>query len=47
MRHRIVHAYFDVDLEVVWQVVTTDLPGLLNMTNQAIQQLKSGDEKNE
>ncbi|USR92697.1 DUF86 domain-containing protein [Phormidium yuhuli AB48] len=47
MRNRIVHAYFDVDLDVIWQVVTTDLPGLLNATNQAIQQLTSGDEKHE
>jgi uncharacterized protein with HEPN domain len=29
MRDRLVHAYFDVDLDVVWQTVTQDLPPLL------------------
>jgi uncharacterized protein with HEPN domain len=28
MRNRIVHDYFEVDLEVVWQTVHRDLPGL-------------------
>jgi uncharacterized protein with HEPN domain len=28
MRNRIVHDYFEVDLEVVWQTVQMDLPGL-------------------
>lgn len=41
MRNRIVHAYFDIDLDVVWQVITNDLPGLLELTNHAIQQLKA------
>jgi uncharacterized protein with HEPN domain len=29
MRHRIVHDYMRVDEDVLWQVVTTDLPALL------------------
>jgi uncharacterized protein with HEPN domain len=29
MRNRIVHAYFDIDCEVVWSTVHNDLPGLL------------------
>jgi len=29
MRNRLVHAYFDIDLDIVWQVVTHDLPPLL------------------
>lgn len=28
MRNRMVHAYFDIDHEVVWQTVTRELPGL-------------------
>ena len=28
MRNRLVHAYFDVDLTVVWEVVHQDLPKL-------------------
>lgn len=28
-RDRLVHAYFDVDLDQVWQIVTVDLPPLI------------------
>lgn len=30
MRHKLIHAYFDVDLDVVWQTVEEDLPPLVN-----------------
>ena len=26
MRNRLIHAYFDIDLDVVWSTVTKDLP---------------------
>jgi len=29
MRHRIVHDYMRVDEDILWQVVTKDLPALL------------------
>jgi uncharacterized protein with HEPN domain len=29
MRHRVVHDYLEVDLEIVWQVISADLPGLI------------------
>jgi uncharacterized protein with HEPN domain len=29
MRDRLVHHYFDIDLDVLWQTVTEDLPALL------------------
>jgi uncharacterized protein with HEPN domain len=29
MRHRLVHAYFDINLDVLWQTVEHDLPGLV------------------
>ena len=29
MRHRLVHAYADIDREVVWKTVTLDIPALL------------------
>lgn len=29
MRHRVVHEYLEVDLEMVWNVVSADLPGLI------------------
>ena len=30
MRNRIVHAYFDVDLEIVWKTVIEDFPYLIS-----------------
>ena len=29
MRNRLVHAYFDVNLDIVWQTVQEDLPKLI------------------
>jgi uncharacterized protein with HEPN domain len=29
MRNRLTHAYFEVNLDIVWQVVTNDLPALV------------------
>ena len=29
MRNRLTHAYFEVDLDIVWEVVTHDLPPLI------------------
>lgn len=26
MRHRLIHSYFDVNLDIVWQTVTEELP---------------------
>ena len=39
MRHRIVHAYYDVDLDIVWQVVTEDLPPLIAELEQIVPRL--------
>ena len=30
MRHRLIHAYFDINLDVLWQTVVGDLPGLIS-----------------
>jgi uncharacterized protein with HEPN domain len=30
MRNRMIHAYFDIDLDVVWQTVVEDLPVLID-----------------
>lgn len=30
MRHRLVHAYFDINLNILWRTVQEDLPGLLD-----------------
>ena len=29
MRHRLIHAYFDINLDIVWQTVIHDLPPLV------------------
>jgi uncharacterized protein with HEPN domain len=31
MRHRLVHEYFRVDAEIVWEVVSQDIPTLIPM----------------
>ena len=37
MRNRLVHAYFDVSLDRVWDTITDDLPLLLTELNRALQ----------
>ena len=29
LRNRIVHAYFEIELDVIWNIVTGDVPGLI------------------
>jgi uncharacterized protein with HEPN domain len=29
MRHRLVHAYFDINLDILWRTVKDDLPALI------------------
>lgn len=29
MRNRLIHAYYDIDLDIVWSTVTEDLPPLI------------------
>lgn len=36
MRNRLIHAYFDVDTELVWKTVTTELPALRSRLQQLI-----------
>ena|SRR3990167_4226760 len=36
MRNRLVHAYFDVDLDRVWDTVTDDLPPLVAMLERFV-----------
>ena len=41
MRNRIIHAYFDVDLDIIWQVITQDLEPLLIEVEKAIKDLET------
>jgi len=29
-RNRLIHGYFDVDLDIIWQIMTYDLPSLIS-----------------
>ncbi len=41
MRNRLIHAYFDIDHEVVWQTATVELPRLLPLLRALAE--KAGD----
>lgn len=36
MRHRLVHAYFDINLDILWETVQNDLPPLAETLEEAI-----------
>lgn len=36
MRHRLVHAYFDINLDILWKTVTGDLPSLIEALKDAL-----------
>ncbi len=36
MRNRLIHAYDQVDLDILWQVVTSDLPALMTELDRII-----------
>ena len=42
MRNRLIHAYHDVNLTVVWQTVTEDLPPLIAALEQVLAEHDSG-----
>ena len=35
-RDRLIHGYFDVDLNVVWKIISADLPGLVKQLDSII-----------
>lgn len=35
-RDRLIHGYFDVDLDIVWKIVTEDLPSLADELEKAL-----------
>lgn len=39
MRNRLIHAYFDVDLNIVWTSVVEDLPSLLPVLDSALAEI--------
>ena len=35
MRHRLIHGYFDINLDIVWRTVTQELPALIEELRKA------------
>jgi uncharacterized protein with HEPN domain len=42
MRHRLIHAYFDINLDIVWRTLREDLPGLIVAIENVLSQRGSG-----
>jgi uncharacterized protein with HEPN domain len=40
MRNRLIHAYFDIDLDIVFTTVRDDLPNLLSLLDEASRQIE-------
>jgi uncharacterized protein with HEPN domain len=40
MRNRLIHAYFDIDLDLVWITVSQEIPGLIPQFESLMQKLK-------
>ena len=38
MRHRLVHAYFDINLDILWATVQDDLPALLAILRKVLEE---------
>jgi uncharacterized protein with HEPN domain len=45
MRNRIAHAYFGIDLDVVWQTIVEDLPLLISELEKIIPNENEGNPK--
>lgn len=43
IRDKLIHDYVSVNAEVVWKTVTEDLPGLLPMIQELLDQMSRGD----
>jgi uncharacterized protein with HEPN domain len=39
VRHRIVHDYLSVDLELIWEIISDDLPGLIQQLGGIVEAL--------
>lgn len=36
-RNRLAHGYFDIDLDILWEIITQDLPSLVNSIKKIIE----------
>ena len=44
-RNRLIHAYEDVDYDILWQIVSSDVPILVQQLEQALQNLDQHNQK--
>jgi uncharacterized protein with HEPN domain len=42
MRHILVHNYFRIDTEIVWDVIERDFPGLKRSLQALLEELEAG-----
>lgn len=42
MRNRVVHGYFEVDLDILWYVVTVDVPQLSEQVSAILAESQHG-----
>jgi uncharacterized protein with HEPN domain len=42
MRNKVIHAYFDIELPVVWSTIKNDLPKLKQQIDRLLRELKRG-----
>jgi uncharacterized protein with HEPN domain len=45
MRNRLIHGYFDVDLDIVWSTTQEDLPPLINILKTVLRRRENGIER--
>jgi uncharacterized protein with HEPN domain len=45
MRNRMIHNYFDVNIDVLWRTVKDDLPELKRQINELLIDLKPGPDR--
>ena len=36
MRHRLIHGYYDINLDILWRTITTNLPALITTLEQLV-----------
>lgn len=37
MRHRLIHAYFDINLDILWNTIVKDLPPLVGVLEEVLE----------
>jgi uncharacterized protein with HEPN domain len=42
MRNRVVHAYFDIDADIVWKTAVEEVPHLLPRLRELVEQARKG-----